>query len=88
MVKIQHDKPRNGGCYGEFRAEAPKGRVWKSEGLHEFIAQYDVTLGDDDRLAALRDIQQRMADGTEPCPQRSDCEWCNGEKFDIPSKNP
>lgn len=59
--------------------EAPKGTVWKSEGLHEYIVWW--YKGDPEwKHAPICDAIDRMSQGVEPCPDLESCEWCNPEE--------
>ena len=56
-------------------AEAPLGRVWRANGLHEYVAATYYT------NPTAADVRREMAEclsmGTEPCTD-PDCEWDHG----------
>ena len=59
-----------------FRAEAPAGTVWSSTGTHEVLAE---CYSGDKRweIPTRRQVEEDVAPGFEPCPDRPDCDWCD-----------
>lgn len=51
--------------------EAPKGHIWKCDGLHELVDSANRPWKPD-----YQDLIDRMNYGVEKC-EVSDCEWCN-----------
>lgn len=68
-AKVEDDKAGN---THECRCEAPHGKVWAADGIHEFVdAAHKPWKPDYDDLLA------RMKYGVEDCPEGLACEWCH-----------
>lgn len=64
------------GISHECRVEAPRGRVWSADTIHELVASGYTAKGQGPDYVDLLD---RMAYGVEPCTN-SECEWCHPEE--------
>lgn len=58
---------------GEVNVEAPHGKVWLCDGVHELVnSPFDSETQRDMWTLAL----SRMQSGLEDCPHGDTCEWC------------
>jgi len=53
------------------RVEAPRGKVWAADSLHEFVDDTNRPWKPD-----YADLLARMGYGLEDCPAGPECEWC------------
>jgi len=68
-AKVEDDKCGN---YHTCRVEAPHGKVWACDDIHELVDETNRPWKPD-----YADMLSRMEHGLNDCPQRDDCEWCN-----------
>lgn len=66
-----------GGCR-EYRAEAPEGQRFAAVGVHEVIAVYSIGCKTS-RAEAKAAIREDIDGGFEKCPDRPECDWCDGD---------
>lgn len=62
---------------GEVNVEAPRGKVWRADGVHELVNSpwFDQT-----RTELLEYALERMLEGLDECPDLPNCEWCTCER--------
>jgi hypothetical protein len=76
---------------GAYCCEAPAGEVWVATGTHELVHGYrDVSLAGSRELPergarteAKAALLEEVALGTEPCPARPSCDWCDAEAEEV-----